>query len=161
MKAKGSSLLMRCVTGALFFLCPVCMLLGLAQISFADGEWITLSRISVLFGGEESIQNAGVTYCFSYRLDPFYIALISVGFLAALSVFFSSNNRKSLLFSLILGVFELGIAATSILSFCWLNPGFSLDGIRGGAGFVLSLVCVSSGLILLVIQLVLARVKKR
>ena len=147
-------------SGVLFLLAPVLVLLGLIKAAFPNGEWLSLDPIKVLFGGSEQITNEGNVYSFTYRLNPFYIALISVSFVAGLASFFGLDCRKNLIFSLIAGFFALALSAMGVLTFHWMNPGFPLDGIRGGVGFVLSICSASLGIILLIPSIVFAQNKK-
>ena len=147
-------------SGVLFLLGPVLVLLGLIKAAFPNGEWLSLDPLKVLFGGSEQIANEGNVYSFTYRLNPFYIALISVSFVAGLASFFGLDCRKNLIFSLIAGFFALALSAMGVLTFHWMNPGFSLEGMRGGVGFTLSICASSLALALLVPSIVFVEKKK-
>ena len=147
-------------SGILFLLAPLSVLLGLVRIAFPNGEWVALDSFAVLFGGSQQITNGDDLYSFIYRLNPFYIALISVGLIAALASFFGLDCRKNLIFSLIAGFFSLTLCALGLLTFHWLNPGFSLEGMRGGVGFTLSICASSLALALLVPSIVFVEKKK-
>ncbi len=147
-------------SGALFLLTPALVLLGLIKAAFPNGEWLLLDPIKILFGGCEQVTNEGNLYTFAYRLNPFYIALISVCFVAGLASFFGLDCRKNLIFSLIAGFFALALSSLGVVTFHWMNPGFPLDGIRGGTGFILSVFSASLGIILLIPSILFAQKKK-
>ncbi len=102
----------------------------------------------------------GSVYSFSYCLNPFYVALIAVSFIAALASFFGLDSRKNLIFSLIAGFFALLLSAMGVLTFHWANPGFPLDGLRGGVGFVLGICASAMGIVCLIPPLFYAFKKK-
>ena len=147
-------------SGAFFLLTPAAALLGLIETVFPGNEWAALDSFKTLFGGNQQITMGDVLYSFSYNLNPFYIALISLGFIASLASFFGLDCRKNLIFSLIAGILTLLLSAMGVLTFHWLNPGFPLEGIRGGVGFALSICSASLGIILLIPSIVFAKTKK-
>ena len=120
---------------------PALQLAGFAQLYFPDGKRIPLNSIKAFFGGNEEIVSGGNSYLFSYRFNPFYIALIALSLIAALASFFGKDCRKNLVFSGIAGLLALLLGSFLILIFEWVNPGFASDGIRGGIGFALSITC--------------------
>ena len=127
------------VSGILFLGAPALQLAGLIQVYFPDGEWVPLKSFGTFFGGSEEIVNQGNSYIFAYRLNPFYIVLMAVSLTAALASFFGKDCRKNLIFSGIAGFLALLLASFMVLIFHGLNPGFALNGIRGGIGFALSI----------------------
>ena len=129
------------VSGILFLGAPALQLAGFAQLYFPDGKWIPLNSIKAFFGGNEEIVSGGNSYLFSYRFNPFYIALIALSLIAALASFFGKDCRKNLIFSGIAGFLAMLLGSFLILIFEWVNPGFASDGIRGGIGFALSITC--------------------
>lgn len=147
-------------SGALFLLTPGLVLLGLIRAVFPNGEWLSLDSIKVLFGGSEQLTNEGNLFSFTYRLNPFFIALISICFVAGFASFFGLDCRKNLVFSLIAGFLALAFSVLGVLTFHWMNPGFPLDGIRGGVGYILSICSASIGIILLIPSILFAQKKK-
>lgn len=147
-------------SGVFFFLTPFSALLGLIEAVFPSGEWVTLNGFALLFGGSQQIANGGSLYSFSFSMNPFYIALISFSFIAGLASFFGLDYRRNLIFSLIAGFFTILLSATGVLTFHYFNPGFPLEGIRGGVGFVLSVCFSSLGFLLAIPSIVCAKKRK-
>ena len=149
------------VSGALFLLAPLAQMLGLIQIVFPDGEWASLAPVATLFGGSQTIVSEGNSYSFVFELNPFYIVLLSLSFIASLASLFGLDCRRNLIFSLIAGFFALLFSAFSLLSFHWVNPGFALDGIRGGTGFVLCICTFIIAIAFLIPSLVTTKGKRK
>lgn len=144
------------VSGVFFLLAPAMAFFGLIKAVFPNGEWLSLDAFGVLFGGRQEIVSEGSVYSFSYSLNPFYVALLALSFVASLASFFGVDSRKNLLFSFVAGFFALLLSAMGVLTFHWVNPGFPLDGLAGGVGFALGICFSALGILSLIPSLICA-----
>lgn len=137
------------LSGIFFLLAPLCLTLGLAVVGFPDGQEASLCGFKLFFGGDEPYENGGFTYVFTYRLNPLLIFVLCVSFIASVGSFFGFDFRRNLLFSAIAGLVEIVGLSLSLFFFSYINPGFPLESLKGGFGYVLSLALSAFALIAL------------